>query len=233
MFDPQRLLGQVLSGAFGGAGRKVASIDRGLSQMGGMGGFGGGAKVAAGLGLLGVAMAAYEHWREPSAAPGAAASMPAQSALPPPPPPAEFPVVSAPRPTVLPVTRELPAVGSGAGEEIPFSPAMHLLRSMIAAAHADGVLDSAERATLLQRAREAQLPAEDLVVLGGELNQPRSLDQLLADTPPDLVLETYAAALLAIRVDHVAERQYLDALAAGLRLSPDQRAQVHQQVAGM
>jgi hypothetical protein len=71
MFDPERLLKQMLSGALGGAlggerGRKKYKSRGGMS--GALGGLGSGGKAALGLGALGVAMAAWEHYKGQSAA---------------------------------------------------------------------------------------------------------------------------------------------------------------------
>lgn len=212
MFDPQRLLGQMLSGSLGGLGRKLGDANRDLSGMG-SGFLGGGAKVAAGLGLLGVAMAAFEHYRQRE--PGAAAD----AGMPPPPPP----------PTGVPAAGRLSAPPSAPAADPVAVSAMHLLRSMIAAAHADGVLDPQERAAIVDRAQQAQLPAEDLQVLAGELESPWPLARLVAHTPAGLERETYAAALLAIRVDSPWEQNYLDQLAAALKLAESDRQLLDQQ----
>jgi hypothetical protein len=84
MFDPERLLKQMVGGALGNAlgGR---SRSRG-SSGGGIAGALGGGKAQLGLGLLGVAFAAYEHYSsQQRGATPAASPMPA-AAMPPPPP---------------------------------------------------------------------------------------------------------------------------------------------------
>jgi uncharacterized membrane protein YebE (DUF533 family) len=101
---------------------------------------------------------------------------------------------------------------------------------MIAAANADGLIDAEERAGILERAMEAGLDAATQQFLMGELRAPASMDEIVAATRPELRLETYAASLIAISIDSDAERAYLDRLAAGLGLSPDDRARVAQQI---
>lgn len=227
MFDPERLLGQVMNGALGGFGRKDRrdeESNRGLSSMGGLGGFGGSMKMGAGLGLLGIAMAAFEHFKEQRST-SLPPPLPGSAPPPPPPPMASSSVLSASN------TVSIPAA-SGPGAPVPAltSPraaaALHLLRSMIAAAHADGQLDDRERTQIVGRARDAQLPPEDLLALGSELSAPRGLAQLLAETPHEYRRETYAAAVLAIAIDSEAERSYLAQLAAGLRLSQEEVAEI-------
>ena len=62
MFHPERLLGQLLqSGLSGGLGRSRRK--RGGSMLGGLST---GTKAQIGMGLLGVAMAAYEHYTKQS-----------------------------------------------------------------------------------------------------------------------------------------------------------------------
>ena len=66
MFNAERLLGQLMGQALGGqlgGGRKRRKQSFGLP------GLSGGGKAALGLGLLGVAMAAYEHYQQKPAAP--------------------------------------------------------------------------------------------------------------------------------------------------------------------
>ena len=70
MFNPERLLGQLLqSGLSGGLGRG-RKRRRGGSLLGGLST---GTKAQLGMGLLGVAIAAYEHYSKQG---GAAASSP-------------------------------------------------------------------------------------------------------------------------------------------------------------
>lgn len=216
MFDPERMLGQLITGALGGR----ASSDNPNSGLNAMGGLGGGWKLGAGLGVLGVALAAFDHFRG-----GSGASAQASSPPPPPPPPPGLP----PRPaSPQAITREVPLAPPPRSERQ--GNAMHLLRSMIAAAHADGQLDASERAAIVERAQEAGLPADDLMALGAEVQSPRTLDQLIAETPDNLRRETWAAAMLAIRLDQAAEQAHLERLATGLGLSAQDCSQIRQQL---
>lgn len=217
MFNPERLLGQLmgdaLSGQLGGRKRKRSSS----SGLGGlMGGLSGGTKAKLGLGLLGIAVAAYQHYQQapggsapnPLAGPGAAMPPPPPGtmATPPPPPPA---AASAPART---------------------EQAMHLLRAMITAAHADGLIDAGEREAILDRAREAGLDADSLQALDAEIRAPLTLEQLAVRTPANLRAEVYAAALIAISADTEPERQFLDRLAAQLTLDEAARRDIHAQL---
>ncbi|GGA86270.1 hypothetical protein GCM10011521_25960 [Arenimonas soli] len=208
MFNAERLLGQLMGQAMGGqlGGRRK-------KRRGGLG-LPSGGRMALGLGVLGVAMAAYEHYSQKSAAP---AALPVAGAGPgamvPPPPPGR---------AVPP-----PAPPAAADTALRTEQAMHLLRSMITAAHADGLMDADERAAILDRARAAGLDTDELQMLDAEMRAPFTLDQLAVRTPVALRQETYAAALVAITADTQEERAFLDRLGAALDLNQDTRRELH------
>jgi len=215
MFDPQRLLGQLLKESIGG----------GFGHRKRGGGMSFGTKAQLGLGALGIAMAAYEHFAKPREAPENAASItpPAAplmqsgpttaSSLPsaPPPPPAAFDLA------------QLPAAEADA---------VLLVQSMIAAAAADGVIDASERARLLQRATDGGLDAQTRSFLEAELAVPKSADMIGAMTRPELVQDVYAAAAFAIDLDSESERRFLATLGNALGLDADARIAIHQRMDG-
>jgi uncharacterized membrane protein YebE (DUF533 family) len=221
MFDPERLLGQMLGGSLGDAfGGRKGKRRRSAFSTGNMAG-----KAQLGIGLLGIAMAAYEHYTQKNAAPGtampnASATLPptpARPATPPPPPPgASAPAVA---------TRALPLM-----DERQQSIVL-LIRTMIAAANADGHIDANEREQILSRARDAGVDGETLAFLEGEIAKPQSLQQVIANAKPDMAGDTYAAAALAITVDTDAERRWLDALALGIGLDDKVRADIDARIA--
>jgi uncharacterized membrane protein YebE (DUF533 family) len=105
---------------------------------------------------------------------------------------------------------------------------MLLVRAMIAAAHADGVLDQEERRAILDRVAGENLNAEDRDAVARELQAPWTGEQLAAQvTSRRLAEEVYAASLLAIRVDAPAEHGYLARLAALLGLDRETVARLH------
>lgn len=215
MFNVEKLLGQMLSGGVGqGRNRRQSSIIPGVG------------KAQLGVGVIGLAIAAWEHYKsQPTAAGSSAPATPAANVPPPPPPP----MGSQPAPATPP-----PAPPQAAAATSPASDraadASHLIRSMIAAANADGVIDAEERGAILERAMEAGLDPATQQFLMAELRAPATLEQIAEATRPDLRLETYAAALIAITVDTDVERQYLDSLAGALELSADDRQRVHEQL---
>jgi len=209
MFDAERLLGQLmgdsLSGQLGGRKRKRSS---GMGSL--LGGMSGGTKAKLGVGLLGLAFAAYEHYKQtPSPSPNALQT--------PPPPPGGKSAAAAPPP---------PPAAKPANDER----ALHLIRAMVCAAHADGLIDAEERDGILGRAREAGLSENDIAALDVEIRAPMTLAQLVVRTPAELRDETYAAALIAITADTDAERAFLDQLAGELQLDAGARGDIHAQL---
>ena len=218
MFDAQKLLGQVLREAAGGG---LGGSRRQKRRSGSLTGLPGGLEAKVGMGLLGLAIAAYEHFRQPAPASGQtpanvsplAAPTTGAPAMPPPPPPG----------------RPASPLPDNQGDRDQLR-SLHLLRAMIAAAHADGRVDDAERAQLMDHAREAGVAGEDLDALDREIRNPLSLEQLVLQTPAVLNEEVYVAALIAIDIDDAREHQFMETLAAGLNLDETTRARIGAQL---
>jgi len=201
MFDAQKLLGHVLSGALGGglAGTRRRSPRRSLS------GLPRGIETKVGMGLIALAVAAYQHFTAEKAAPAATASATANTAMPPPPP-------------------------AAAPDATGHAQALHVLRAMICAANADGLIDAEEREGILGNARDAGLEASEVAALDAEFRHPLTLAQLIAQTTPDLRSEVYVAALIGMTADTDSEKQFLDQLASGLQLDAAEQQRIRQQV---
>lgn len=235
MFDPERLLGQMLLGnVTGGRSRRKGRAIGGLG-----GGLGRAATSAQGLTLLaGLAVAAYEHLQEKR---GAAAGAPAGATPPPPPPGAPVPppaMGASPAPPPLP-PEALGAPPAGALAPAPAgapgeaSRARLLLEAMIDAAKADGRIDEIERGRILARLDEQEPDPEARAWLEAEMGRPLALDRVVAGAGGDplLAAQVYAAARLAIDCDTPAERAYLSMLAARLGLAGDVVAELERRAA--
>lgn len=117
-----------------------------------------------------------------------------------------------------------PASGSTEANET----ALLVVRSMIAAARADGKLDGDEMEKVLSHADTLDLDPESKNRLLEELRAPVDMDALVnAATTDQLKTEVYAAALLAIEVDTEAEKAYLAMLRARLGLDEGLVTQIH------
>ncbi len=99
--------------------------------------------------------------------------------------------------------------------------ALMLIRAMIAAANADGHIDDDERKKIADRVSLAGLGDEAQEFLMSEIENPLSIDALVAAAQTDAQkVELYTASRLTIEPDSRAERGYLDLLAGRLKL-PD------------
>jgi uncharacterized membrane protein YebE (DUF533 family) len=103
---------------------------------------------------------------------------------------------------------------------------------MIAAAKADGEIDSAESQRLFDEMGQMDLSAEERAFLLQEISRPVHVDSLVAAAKtPELAIEIYTASLMAIEVSHPSESAYLQLLASRLGLQPGLVGELHQTVA--
>jgi uncharacterized membrane protein YebE (DUF533 family) len=223
MFDPERLLGQMLGGSLGDAfGGKRGRRKRSAFSTGNLAG-----KATLGVGLLGIAMAAWEHYgQQKNAAPSPVGPAPAAGPSSPPPPPPSTAAIPPPAPSGV-ATRGMPVLDDRQQAVVL------LIRAMIAAANADGHIDARERAAIIERARDSGVNDETLAFLEAEIARPQTLQQVIANARPGLASETYAAAALAITVDTDEERVWLDMLAHGLKLDATTRADIDARLAAV
>lgn len=97
--------------------------------------------------------------------------------------------------------------------------AVLFIRSMIAAAAADGHIDDTERNAIVGGLKEAGFDPAANTWLESEMANPASMDDLIAGaTTPELAAQIYTAARLAINPDTSAEKDYLAGLAGELGL---------------
>jgi uncharacterized membrane protein YebE (DUF533 family) len=106
-----------------------------------------------------------------------------------------------------------------------------LIQAMIAAACADGHLDSEERERIMARVSEAGLASDEKALVFESLQRPLGLTELSQRVDcPELAAEVYLASLLAVDNSRMEAELYLDALAFRLGLPQTLVAQMHQQV---
>ncbi len=118
---------------------------------------------------------------------------------------------------------EAAPAGSGFDEASVSSEAtMSYIRAMIAAAAADGRLDSDEQQRIVGGLKEQGLDASAEEFLAGELNNPASIASLVEGTSTEAErIQLYTAARIAIDPDTPAEQGFLAVLASELGLAPD------------
>lgn len=230
-FDPRALLDQVLGGdAAGGVRNAGQSIKGRLDQYSGSGGFVRGAAAGGLLGLLvggkkvrkmaggvvgyggaavlgALALKAYQNYQQKKS-PQPVSLTPEQFAQ--------------LQPDSLPDAQ--PAADGG-----PFQ--LVLIRAMIGAAKADGHVDAAEQQRLFGEVERMGLDAESKAFVFDLLSEPVDMASITtAVATPEQGAEVYLASRLAIDPDVPAERAWLDALAARLKLPAELRSQLDEQV---
>jgi len=212
MFDAEKLLGAMLGSGLSRHGQDSAS--GGLGQIGDLATPG---KASMAMGLLGVAMAAFEHFAADRGQPGAPA---APGAVPggPPQPPGAAPPPPPGTPDAAPAAASEPAQDE----------ALVYVRGMIAAAAADGSIDEQERRKILGQLDNAGLGGEERDFLLREMDRPASIDDLARSVrTPQQAMNLYVCSLMAVEVDTDAERVHLRRLAEALRLEPASLDAVH------
>ncbi|MGA9177135.1 MAG: DUF533 domain-containing protein [Desulfobacterales bacterium] len=213
MFNPEKLLGGLLMGG----SRRRSGLGSLISS-------------GAALGLAGVAMEAVEHFMDkskppasgppPSGPPPLQTSVPSQppaalgASTPPPPPGATVAAPPPPPPSASIGSESVDATEAG-GQE-----AVLLIRAMIAAANADGVIDEKERNRILKKLETVDLSDQEHSFIVKELLSPAGLQDIVAQVKsPETAKMVYTVSLLAIEVDTDAERTYMNTLAQKLGLN--------------
>ena len=217
MFDAKKLLDQFLGSQIPGAGGTVRDRAGQVGQMakdnplaasaivGVLLGTRGGREVAGSAlklgGLAAIAGLGYQAYQNYKA--GQA--------------PAAEPAAAETQPELLP-----PPANSGfETEAVSHDFALVLVRAMIAASRADGHIDDAERAHIMDKLKVSGIGGDAAAFLEQELAAPIDLDSIVAAaTTEEQRVELYTASRLTIEPDSRAERGYLDLLAGRLGL-PD------------
>jgi uncharacterized membrane protein YebE (DUF533 family) len=98
--------------------------------------------------------------------------------------------------------------------------AVLLIRAMIAAANADGVIDEEERNRTLKKLETMDLGDQEHSFIVKELLSPARLEDIVTQIKlPEMAKMVYTISLLAIEVDTDAERAYMKTLAQQLSLN--------------
>ena len=221
MFNPEKLLGGLLMGG----SRRRSGLGSLLSS-------------GAALGLAGVAMEAVEHFMDksktsasglpPSGPPLIQASPsseppPASGVPTPPAPPGATVAAPPPPPSHTSISYENVDAGKALQE------AVLLVRAMIAAANADGVIDEEERNRILKKLETADLSDQEHSFIVKELLSPAGLEDIVVQVKsPEMAKKVYSVSLLAIEVDTAAERAYMKTLAQQLSLNESDLNDIYQ-----
>jgi uncharacterized membrane protein YebE (DUF533 family) len=112
--------------------------------------------------------------------------------------------------------------------------ALLFLRTMVAAAAADGQIDQAERSRIVKGLTEAGIDPEASRWLETEMAFPADVEELAATiNDQEKAAQVYAAARIAIDPDTIQEREFLNQLSAALDLDQAVRAQIDDTASAM
>ncbi len=106
--------------------------------------------------------------------------------------------------------------------------ALLLVKAMINAAKADGQVDEAERERIVDKLGD--ITPEELEFVKQELAAPLDLEGFIRSIPAGMGEQVYTVSLMAIDLDSNAEARYLDQLARGLGIGPEQCNAIHEQL---
>ena len=209
--DPRSLIGDLLGspsaqGALGGAasGAVVSLLmnkkARKMLQKNAV-------KVGGAAALAGLGDFAYRKWQQ-----GREQNSPAS-------PVAALP--AAPPPLLLEATTAEVRISA----ELP----MKMVLAMIAAAAADGTIDSAEMNALVTAIEKAPIEPGEKAQLTAALNEPPTVEAVAAlAADPEEASELYGAALATIKIDTPAEHLFMRRFARALELEPELVTTLHE-----
>ena len=224
MFNPEKLLGGLLMGG----SRRRSGLGSLVS--------GGGA-----LGLAGIAMEAVEHFMDKSKASASGQHPPGPppghtrlpSKAPPPPgavykpPPPPGATAAAPPPPPSPAPDASPKPDDAQTDR----DAVLLIRAMIAAANADGMIDQKERNRILGKLETVDLSDQEHAFVVRELLSPAGMESVVSKvTSREMAKQVYTVSVLAIEVDTDAERRYMNTLAHQLGLDETDITDIHRKL---
>ncbi len=196
MFDAERLLGGLISQGLGGKRRRRRNL-----------------KWSLGVGAVGLAIAAWEHFSQATASNTTSEPAPA----PPPPPP----------------QGALSTMVANVSDADRNEDAMLLIRAMICAANADGTIDAKEQSRIIEKLVAAGLGSEERAFLAREFAAPPDPKALFSSVRDvQLAEQIYTVSKLTMDVDDALEQAYLSNLAGWLGLSADRVAELKLRMLG-
>lgn len=227
MFNAEQLLGKMMAemvGSGSGYGYKKHKKQKGSNMMSSLT-----STLMSGKGLMtaiGLGVGAYEILKsKQGATPPPAFSQPM---APPPPINQGYGAPSSPAapaaPPPLPGASAPPRQESGSSAAHDDELALRLIQVMIAAAHADGGMDSDEEGKILGRLQGQGISQEEKRFILAEMHDPKPIDYLVAGIKDQRVAQTmYGLAVSAVVVDTAQERAWLDQLGTALSVSEGMR----------
>ena len=102
-----------------------------------------------------------------------------------------------------------------------------LVVAMINAAKADGQIDQTEQDAIVQQLGE--LSQDEIQFLRSEFAKPLNVREFVWSVPIGMEKQVYGVSLMAIKLDQIAEAQYLRDLGHGFRMSLEECNRIHEE----
>lgn len=108
---------------------------------------------------------------------------------------------------------------------------MLLLRAMVAAAHADGHIDTSERMKIFEQVEKLDLTAKEKTSLFDEMKAPWTIEKIVESVPcSEIASEVYTVSAMAIDLKCVESRVYLNKLATLLCIPSELQASIEETI---
>lgn len=106
-----------------------------------------------------------------------------------------------------------------------------LVKAMVAAAKADGQIDSNERSKINQQIKELGLDDGSAEFIANEIEKPLDVQEIASEIKsPEAAAEIYLVSRAIIDIDNAKERAYIEELAKALSLPPELIAELNNHV---
>jgi len=103
-----------------------------------------------------------------------------------------------------------------------------LIRAMVNAAKADGVVDQQEQENIVGKLGD--IGPEETAFIRAEMQAPLDVASFVRSVPKGLEQQVYVMSLMTVNLDSKPEADYLDSLAKGFNISEQASNQIHAQL---
>lgn len=125
-------------------------------------------------------------------------------------------------------------LGGAQGQQAPKATAEQtdqaalLIRAMVNAAKADGVVDEQEQQNMVSKLGD--IGPEETAFIRAEMQAPLDVAGFIRSVPKGMEQQVYVLSLMTVNLDSKTEADYLDSLAKGFNISEQASNQIHAQL---
>jgi len=103
-----------------------------------------------------------------------------------------------------------------------------LIRAMVNAAKADGIVDEQEQQNIVSKLGD--IGPEETAFIRAEMQTPLDVSNFIRSVPKGMEQQVYVISLMTVNLDSKTEADYLDSLAKGFNISEQASNQIHSQL---